>query len=254
MSKMNENRLSMQCPSFKQKMAESDQSKGVTPPAFGKPIVGELITLPSFEGITTKSYAELLDTRRSVRSYTNKPMTQAELAFMLWSVNGIQRIRNDVATFRPVPSGGARHPFETYITVQNVEGLTPGLYHYLPTENIGEKTVTIERLGDIPNYEQTITDMVVGQAWAAKAPVVLFYTCIPYKAEWRYHELAHRVVLIDLGHVGQNAMLSAEALGLGSCCMAAYDQKVCDEVIGIDGLEEYTVYGIAMGTPKAENA
>jgi len=250
MSKMNENRIFMQCPSFKEGMAQSDQAKGVTPPAFGKPITGQVITLPSFEGITSVPYAALLDTRRSVRSYASTPMTQAELAFMLWSVNGIQRIRNDVATFRPVPSGGARHPFETYITVKNVEGLAPGLYHYLPTEDIGEKNVTIEYLGDIASYDDTITKMVAGQAWAAKAPIVLFYSCIPYKAEWRYHEMSHRVVLIDLGHVGQNAMLSAAALDLGSCCMAAYNQKACDEVIGLDGLEEYTVYGVAVG--KAE--
>jgi len=247
MSKINQNRLFMHCPSFKEGMAESDQSQGVTAPAFGKAITGELITLPSFEGITTVPYAELLDSRRSVRSYSSTPMTGAQLAFMLWSVNGIQTIRSEVATFRPVPSGGARHPFETYITVRNVEGLTPGLYHYLPTENMGEKKVTLERLGDIPNYEDTITEMVAGQAWASKAPVVLFYSCIPYKAEWRYHEMAHRVVLIDLGHVGQNAMLSAAALGLGSCCMAAYDQKVCDKLIGLDGLNEYTVYGVSVG-------
>jgi len=237
----------MQCPSFREGMAKSDQSQGVTPPAFGKAIKGEVITLPSFEGITNTTYAELLDARRSVREYANKQMSQAELAFMLWSVNGIQRIRNDVATFRPVPSGGARHPFETYITVKNVEGLEPGLYHYLPTENIGEKKVTIERLGNIENYDATITEMVAGQAWAAEAPAILFYTCIPYKAEWRYVHMAHRVVLIDLGHVGQNAMLSAAALGRGSCCMAAYDQKKCDEIIGIDGLNEYTVYAVSVG-------
>jgi len=245
--KIRENRIFMQCPSFREKMAESDQSKGVQAPPFGKPIVGEVFTLPSFEGITTATYAALLDSRRSLRSYSNKPMTQAELAFMLWSVNGIQHIRNDVATFRPVPSGGARHPFETYITVQNVEGLTPGLYHYLPAEAIGEKVVKIQRLGDIPDYEKTITDMCVGQAWAAKAPIVLFYSCIPYKAEWRYHELSHRVQLIDLGHLGQNVMLSAAALGMGSCCMAAYGQEACDTLIGIDSINEYTVYGVAVG-------
>ena len=247
MSQYENNRKFMQCPSFREGMAKSPQSQGVTPPAFGKEITGEVITLPSFEGITGATYAELLDSRRSVREYKCKEMSQAELAFMLWSVNGIQRVRNDVATFRPVPSGGARHPFETYITVKNVAGLKPGLYHYLPAENIGEKVVTIQFLGEIPDYDKTITDMVAGQAWAAEAPAILFYTCIPYKAEWRYVDMAHRVVLIDLGHAGQNAMLSAAALGLGSCCMAAYDQKTCDDVLGIDGINEYTVYAVSVG-------
>ena len=247
---INENRKFMHCPSFKEKMVESDQTKGVKAPPFGKPIVGELTVLPPFDGVVNvDSYTKLLDIRRSQRKYTDKPMSKAELAFMLWSVNGIQELRGDVATLRPSPSGGARHPFETYIAVKNVEGLEPGLYHYVPTENIGEKKCTIQRVGDKIS-EDRISAMLADQTWAAKAPIVLFYSCIPYKAEWRYVDMAHRVALIDLGHAGQNAMLSAAALGLGSCCMAAYNQKLCDETLGFDGLDEYTVYAIAVGTPE----
>ncbi|MCL1862172.1 MAG: SagB/ThcOx family dehydrogenase [Defluviitaleaceae bacterium] len=247
---MLKNRKFMQCPTFFEGMKLSDQAKGVSAPPFGKPVTGEKIILKSFEKTTVKtpSYEDLLDTRRSVRKYEAMPMTQAELAFMLWSVNGIQRFRDDVATFRTVPSGGARHPFETYIAVRDVVGLLPGLYHYLPTENIGEKSVAIQRVGDIHDYEKTITDALAGQAWAASAPVVLFYTCIPYKGEWRYHEMSHRVMLIDLGHMGQNAMLSAVALGMGSCCLAAYNQAACDKMLGVDGMDEYTVYAVSVGT------
>ena len=250
MSDINKNRKFMQCPSFKEGMAESDQSKGIAAPPFGKSITGEITVLPSFEGIVSINlYTKLLDVRRSKRNFSDKPMTAAELAFMLWSVQGIQEYRGEVAAFRPSPSGGARHPFETYIAVKNVDGVLPGLYHYLPTENVGEKKCTIERVGDMLS-EERISDMLAGQTWAAKAPIVLFYSCIPYKAEWRYVEMAHRVMLIDLGHAGQNAMLSAAALGLGSCCMAAYNQLLCDESLGFDGLNEYTVYAVAVGTPE----
>ena len=245
-----ENRKFMHCPSFKEKMAESDQTKGIKAPPFSKSIVGELTVLPSFEGVVNvDSYVKLLDVRRSIRKYTDKPMSKAELAFMLWSVNGIQELRGEVATLRPSPSGGARHPFETYIAVKNVEDLEPGLYHYVPTENVGEKKCTIQRVGDKIS-EGRISSMLAEQTWAVRAPIVLFYSCIPYKAEWRYVDMAHRVALIDLGHAGQNAMLSAAALGLGSCCMAAYNQKLCDETLGFDGLDEYTVYAIAVGTPE----
>jgi len=245
------NRKFMHCPSFKNIMFESDQTKGIDPPPFSKPITGETIVLPPFDDIlTTPDYMQLLDTRRSLRDYSGKPMTQAELAFMLWSAQGVQSYRGNVATFRTVPSGGARHPFETYITVQSVQGLKPGLYRYLPLENVAEKKATIEWLGEIDNYAEKITAMLAGQAWAAKAPVILFYSCIPYRAEWRYDSAAHRVVLIDLGHLGQNVMLSAVALGLGSCCMAAYDQQLCDEVLGFDGLNEYTVYAVSVGAKE----
>ena len=242
------NRKFMHCPSFKGIMSESDQSKGIDPPPFSKPITGEVINLPPFDDVvTTPDYRDLLDTRRSLRNYSGKAMTQAQLAFMLWSAQGVQSYRGQLATFRTVPSGGARHPFETYIAVQSVEGLEPGLYRYLPLENVASKQVAIERLGSLEDYTNKITEMLAGQAWAAKAPVVLFYSCVPYRAEWRYVDAAHRVVLIDLGHLGQNVMLSAVTLGLGSCCMAAYDQESCDKVLGFDGLNEYTVYAISVG-------
>ncbi|MCL2397550.1 MAG: SagB/ThcOx family dehydrogenase [Defluviitaleaceae bacterium] len=244
----------MKCPSFLDGMAQSDQQLGIAPPPVSKAAAGELIHLPPFDDIATQPcYASLLDIRRSVRVYDeNTPTTQAQLAFMLYTAMGIQDYRgqNSAFTLRPAPSGGARHPFELYIAVQNIEGLAPGMYRYHPLAHVGEKAAAIEFLHQIDDYKTTITDMVAGQKWAAAASCVLFISCVPYRAEWRYKELAHRVALIDLGHVGQNVMLSACALGLGSCCIAAYAQDVCDKVIGLDGTEEYTVYGVTIGVPK----
>ena len=250
MNQIEQNRRFMHCPSFKEGMAQSDQSKEVPAPPFGREPKGATIVLPSFEGVSLNGdYLKLLDTRRSKRKYDASPMSQEQLAFILWSVQGMQEIRGGgVATLRPVPSGGARHPFETYITVKNVTGLEPGIYLYHPAVNIGEKVCTIEKMGDFPGDEK-ISEMLAGQRWACDAPVVFFYSCVPYKAEWRYVNMAHRVMLIDLGHLGQNAMLSAEALGLGSCCMAAFDQSACDAVLGLDGIDEYMVYAISVGKP-----
>jgi len=242
-----QNRDFMKCPSFGAAMDKSDQSLGKPHPPHGKDVKGEKVNLPPFK---EDAFTNLLDIRRSLRKYDeNKPMTQEQLAYILHSAQGIQEYRgnNEAFTLRPAPSGGARHPFETYIAVQNVEGLQAGLYYYAPTANVGQKKVTLVYMGAIEDYKEQITAALVGQSWAAKAPVVLFLTCVAYRAEWRYKEHAHRVVLIDLGHVGQNIMLSAANLGLGSCCMAAYDQVLCDEMLNVDGLDEYTVYAVAVG-------
>ena len=253
MDEIKRNRLFMHCPKFKTIMQESDQSKGIKAPPHGQEVVGEVIQLPGFTGVLKcNSYTELLDIRRSERAYTEEAMSQEQLAFMLWSAQGIQKFRDEkqIATLRPVPSGGSRHPFELYAIVQNVTGLKPGIYKYLPLEHIGEKSVAIEYRGEFANHESRISDMLAGQKWAAKAPVVLFISCVPYRAEWRYVNAAHRVALIDLGHIGQNMMLSASALGLGSCCLAAYHQELCDEALGFDGIDEYTVYAVSVGAFK----
>lgn len=253
MSKLLENRDFMKCPTFRTSMETSDQSKGVTPPSYERSFTGEFVQLPDFsEVLVNNSYTDLLDLRRSERAFTNQGMTQSQLAFLLWSAGAIQKTRGP-GTFRPVPSGGARHPFELFVVVRDVEGLESGIYRYDPTKHIGEKKVTIEKLGPLfEDYEATMSDMLVGQKWAVRAPVVLFVSCIPYRAEWRYNDASQRVQLIDLGHLGQNLMLSGTAMGLGSCNIAAYNQTLCDKVFNFNGVDEYTVYALPIGYVKSK--
>jgi len=252
----------MHCPPFEDAMGESDQKKGLPHPPHAKLLdkslhKGPVILLPAFNEldgpVVCDSYRELLDRRRSKRAYfKDEVLSQAQLAFMLWSAMGIQEFRgvNDAASLRPSPSGGARHPFNLYVAIRSVEGLEPGLYLYLPLENVGEKRVSIVRVGDIDNYPETITQMMAGQKWATRAPAIIIATCDAYRAEWRYGTASHRVILIDLGHLGQNLMLSATSMGLGSCCMAAYDQEMCDQILGVDGVDEYTVYAVSVGKAR----
>ena len=254
MSEYEMNRKFMHCPDFFKKMKESDQSKGVAKPPYSKEVTGDVVTLPSFEGVLAhQSYEKLLDMRRSIRNYTTDPISGSQLAFLLWSIHGMQDYRgeNKDAILRPVPSGGARHPFEVYVAVRNVTGLSPGYYRYASLENPCQKKVTLEFIKELPeNYKKEMRDMLAGQGWATNTAVVIFFSCIPYRGEWRYVDMSHRVMLIDVGHMGQNGMLSATAMGLGSCNIAAYNQELCDQALGFDGSEEYTVYILPVGVPK----
>jgi SagB-type dehydrogenase family enzyme len=64
---------------------------------------------------------------------------------------------------------------------------------------------------------------------------------------WRYDIAAHKVIAIDAGHVCQNLYLACEAIGAGTCAMAAYDQEAIDKLLRIDGQDEFTVYLASVG-------
>lgn len=215
------------------------------PPLVKAPMTENAMPLPrNFEDLDLQQdFIKLLTERRSSRVYTQQSISLLQLSFMLWATQGIKDIRGkSYATLRTVPSGGARHGFETYMLVQHVEGLQPGAYHYLPVEH------QLEFLYQVKDLPTAISISLEGQSWASKASVVFYWSFLPYRCEWRYGIWAHRVALIDAGHVGQNLYLACEALGLGTCAIAAFDMAVCDSLFGLDGEEEFTVYASPVGT------
>ncbi len=208
----------------------------------------QAILLPrDFEALELQdNLLELLLRRKSARVYTGEALSLLQLSFLLWATQGVKDIRGKkYATLRTVPSGGARHGFETYLLVQNVQGLQPGKYHYLAVEH------QLEFLGRVEDASQTISASLEGQSWAAKASVVFYWSFVPYRCEWRYGVFAHRVALIDAGHVGQNLYLACAALGLGTCAIAAFDGPNCDAIFDLDGDEEFMAYTAPVGTISA---
>ena len=233
---------------------KTDQElKKPQPPLVKAPMTDNLVDLPrNFETLGLQdNLLELLKKRKSSRVYTQENMSLLQLSFLLWAAQGIKSIRGrSYATIRTAPCGGARHPFETYLLVRQVEGLLPGVYHYLPMTHQLE---LLEELEDREAMTQLVDLSLCGQAWAAKANVVFYWSFVPYRSEWRYGIYAHRMVLADLGHVGENLYLACTALGLGTCGIGAYDQALCDKTFRLDGEEEFVVYAETVGTVKPQD-
>ena len=225
----------------------SDQAKGVPFPPLQKPLPeGEvqLIDLPDPDpGIIQKvEFHKLLRDRQSKRKYTAEFLSLAELAYLLWSTQGvIQELGQGHASRRTVPSGGARHAFETYLLINRVEGLKTGVYRYLP---FSHQLYFQEPAENLPGL---LTEANLGQKFVGNAAVVFAWSCIPYRAEWRYMEHAHKNMLLDAGHVCQNLYLAVEALGLGTCAIGAYDQEAMDALLELDGEDEYVIYLAPVG-------
>ncbi len=178
--------------------------------------------------------------RKSHRQYNDKSLTLEELSFLLWASQGVKSVyeRNNksYATLRTVPSAGARHPFETYLLINNVTGLKRGLYRYLAIEH---KLMFISALED---QNEKIVDATLGQKFTGKAAAVFIWSCIAYRGEWRYNIAAHKSMLLDAGHVCQNLYLACEGISAGTCAIAAYDQEKVDAIIDVDGENEFSVY------------
>ncbi|MDI9615705.1 SagB/ThcOx family dehydrogenase [Methanothermobacter sp.] len=224
--------------------SKTPQSMGVAAPPFEKPWPedAEMIDLPVLD------WAEMVDVnivscirnRKSRRSYTDRPLKLEELSFLLWATQGIRMVAGQSA-FRTVPSAGCRHTFETYLAVFNVEGLEVGLYRYIPSVH----RLLVEYLDD--NLSQRVVEASFNQRFTGESAVTFIWTTVPYRMEWRYGLAAHRVILIDAGHVCQNLYLACEAIGAGTCAVAAYDQEYLDEVLGVDGVDEFAIYMAPVG-------
>lgn len=231
---------------------QTDQElKRPQPPLVKAPMAGNPIDLPrDFENLDMEdNLVQLLLKRKSSRVYTQEDMSLLQLSFLLWATQGVKDIRGkSYATLRTVPAGGARHPFETYLLVRQVEGLVPGMYHYLPMTHQLELLSAQEDPQALLDFAE---ESLCGQRWAAKANVVFYWGFVPYRSEWRYGIFAHKLIMADMGHVGENLYLACAALGLGTCGIGAYDQALCDKAFQLDGEEEYTVYTQTVGTVKA---
>jgi SagB-type dehydrogenase family enzyme len=227
----------------------TEQARGLPPPPLQKPVPtgAYLIDLPKSTALTcaqSTSLYEAINNRRSRRKFTDQPLSLEELAWLLWATQGIQRVFRGGSAFRTVPSAGARHAFETYLALTRVEGIPPALYRYLPVDH------QLVREREVPDLGSRCAEAALDQHFVADAAVTFIWTALPRRMEWRYGLAAHKVILLDAGHVGQNLYLACEAIHAGTCTLAAYDQDQMDSLIGVDGAEEFAVYMAPVGKVK----
>ena len=181
----------------------------------------------------------LLRERRSVRRFPDAPLTEVELSQLLWAAQGITYATSDFA-FRTAPSAGALYPVETYVVVYSVEGVESGVYHY------AVKRHELDQL-KVGDFRAAVGRAALDQESAYSANVVFIWTAVFERSKWKYRQRAYRYVYLDAGHIAQNVALGAVALGLGSCQIAAIYDDEANALLGVDGVEESTIYMTVVG-------
>ena len=227
-------------------MDDNDMNKGIEmPPIQKNPVPGEvIIDLPSidtFLDVSDKSTVYSILNRKTKRKYDQETtMTLVELSWLLFSTQGI-RAKSGQNYFRTVPSAGNRHAFDTYIAVFHVDDLEKGIYRYLPESH----QIVLQNTED--NLEEKLSKACKDQTFVSKASVTFIWVAIPYRMEWRYALAAHKSILLDAGHICQNLYLAAESIDYGSCAIGNYDQNLLDNLLAVDGEDEFSVYLCAVG-------
>lgn len=189
-------------------------------------------TLPAPNMRGTVSVEETIAKRRSIRSFSNKPLTDELLGQLLWSAQGITEERRG---FRAAPSAGATYPLETYLVTAE------GVFRYLPRKHALESVKT----GDV---RAALCAAALGQDSVRTAPASIVFTAVPERTSRRYGRRAGRYIAMEIGHAAQNVQLQAVALGLGSVPVGAFDDAKVAEVIGsVEG--EEALYIIPVGYP-----
>ncbi len=182
---------------------------------------------------------QCLARRRSERRYQARPLTREELAGLLWATQGVTGVAGSLL-LRASPSAGALYPVETYLAVHRVEGVEPGIWHF----QVASASLELVRAGDC---RRELVEAGLGQSFLGTAAAVFIWTGVLNRARWKYRERAIRYLFLDAGHICQNLMLAAVALGLGVCPVGAFFDGEVEGLLKVDGQEEVALYLASVG-------
>jgi SagB-type dehydrogenase family enzyme len=176
---------------------------------------------------------DVIDARRSVRSFTDARLTEEELARILWAGQGIT---DSARGLRAAPSAGALYPVILYVCDST------GVGRYEP------ETESIAVLSEI-DVRGKLKAAALGQSAVGDAPVVIVIVVKPEVVAVKYGGRAERYCMLEAGHVAQNILLAAVALDLGAVTIGAFDDGSIRAVLGLD--ERYLpLYLIPVGHPE----
>lgn len=226
------------------------KARTVPPPPPTKSMPGRVVSLPDPHPVPPLE--RVLLQRRTWRNFSSAPVpihSVSSLLRLTWGVQKHATVKGQgPVVLKTSPSGGARHPAEAYLLSLNVAGLDRGVFHYdAAAHTLTHLKRTVHR--------RALVDALAGQTYFANAGAIVVMSAVFARSMWRYSSSrAYRVVLADLGHLGQTFCLVATALGLAPFCTMAFDEGTLDALIGVDGVGEASMYVVGVGVPAAHAA
>lgn len=201
------------------------------------------IKLPRPDGLSV-SLVESIAERKSVRSFSPRPLTLPQLSALLLTADGLTHTLGKY-TLRSAPSGGALYPVDMYVVAMAIDSLAPGVYHF----HAGDSSLTTLVEG---NLGRRLAGAALDQGFIADAPVAIVLTARFERSTKKYADRGYRYAYIEAGSICQNIYLAATALRLGTVAVGAFIDQAVDDIIGIDGVEEAALLIMPIGYPAKE--
>jgi SagB-type dehydrogenase family enzyme len=86
---------------------------------------------------------------------------------------------------------------------------------------------------------------------ARQAAALVLVTAVFYRSTFKYGDRGYRFVLLEAGHLAQNAILAAGSIQLASASIGGFADRDADRYLEVDGLSESTVYVLLLGRPAS---
>jgi SagB-type dehydrogenase family enzyme len=200
-------------------------------------------------------FAEVVDRRRSIREYGDRPITARQLGEFLYRVARVTDAQDAEVetphgpfrmTFagRPYPAGGGLYELEVYAAVHTCDGLSPGLYHY----DAGHHQL-VRRCGPTAGFGQLVADAAASSGVPAEqVQVVIVLASRFQRIAWKYASIAYALTLKHVGVVYQTMYLTATAMGLAPCGLGGGDSDLFARVAGTDYYSESSVGEFLLGS------
>ncbi len=196
--------------------------------------------------LTDPPFAQVLEARRSIRSFADQPISDQQLGEFLYRAARVKWLYDDRkggVTFRQSPSGGALHSLEIYPVIDRCENIPAGLYYYNPHEH------HLCRLSERNWYVDTILEMAWYMIHEESRPQILLEIMSRFqRVQWKYSSIAYSVILKDVGCLYQTMGLVAEAMGLAGCALGGGHADLSAQAAGLNYYAETSVGGFVLGT------
>lgn len=203
------------------------------------------VALPD-PALPVTSLRDAIELRRSERAFGDVPVSLVQLSSLLHAAYGVTHeleigVPGSGPRLRAVPSGGALFPLEVYVIPWHVEGLPLALYHFDPLRRVLEWLRGGNLAADV-RAATVYDDLALGGG------VLFVVSGVFWRTRFKYGLRGYRFALLECGHLAQNILLAATAFGLRSVPIGGFYDRRVDELLGLDGVNESTLYAVAVGT------